>query len=302
MSKFIDPDNSYPNAMLPISIDSDGGLHLDSIEARSFGEELSGSYCFAEPYPHIVINNFLPLSLIEEILELFPIEKLADDTFYESDYYGLHKRQILPESCEQRIRSIFHFFNSAPILQFLEGLTSIDSLLGDPYFHGGGFHEIFREGKLGVHADFRINEQLHLHRRLNILIYLNKNWSPDYGGNLEIWDKEMKSKVKSVMPLFNRCVIFNTDANSYHGHPDPLNTPANITRKSIALYYYTASKKVYEDTPSHGTMYASRPNDSFDIKRQVAKLWLQNHLIDWLPPVARRALSKIKRRIKAKLG
>ncbi len=287
---------TYSNATLPIS--AAGNLHLDSKIARAFGEELSGTYCFAEPFPHIVIDNFLPLPFIEEIYSLFPTEKLADDKFSENEYGGLHKRQVLPESCEQKIRSIFHFFNSAPVLQFLEGLTTIDSLIGDPYFNGGGFHEIFKGGKLGVHADFRINEQLHLNRRINMLIYLNKNWDPDFGGNLELWDKEMKAKVDSVAPLFNRCVIFNTDADSYHGHPDPLNTPNEITRKSIALYYYTASKKVYEDTPPHSTMYVARPSDSKHIKRQTAKLRRQNYKKDWIPPVAFRTWSKLKSKIK----
>ena len=131
-----------------------------------------------------------------------------------------------------------------------------------------------------------------------MLIYLNKNWDPDFGGNLELWDKGMKAKVDSVAPLFNRCVIFNTDSDSYHGHPDPLNTPNEITRKSIALYYYTASKKVYEDTPAHSTMYVARPSDSKHIKRQAAKLRLGNYIKDWLPPVAYRGLFKLKKIVK----
>jgi Rps23 Pro-64 3,4-dihydroxylase Tpa1-like proline 4-hydroxylase len=286
--------DAYHKATLPII----NGLNLNSKEARALGEELSGSYCFAEPFPHIVIDNFLPLPFIEEIHHLFPKEILADDQFYENDYSGLHKRQVLPESCGQKIREIFHFFNSAPVLQFLEGLTTIESLIGDPYFNGGGFHEIFCGGKLGIHADFRINEQLHLNRRINMLIYLNKNWNPDFGGNLELWDRQMRSKVDSIAPLFNRCVIFNTDADSYHGHPDPLNTPAEITRKSIALYYYTASKKVYEDTPAHSTMFVARPQDSSHIKRLTAKLRLQNYLKDWIPPIAYRALVQLKKIIK----
>jgi hypothetical protein len=131
-----------------------------------------------------------------------------------------------------------------------------------------------------------------------MLIYLNKNWNPDFGGNLELWDRQMRSKVDSIAPLFNRCVIFNTDADSYHGHPDPLNTPAEITRKSIALYYYTASKKVYEDTPAHSTMFVARPQDSSHIKRLTAKLRLQNYLKDWIPPIAYRALVQLKKIIK----
>ncbi|MGS0742068.1 2OG-Fe(II) oxygenase [Glaciimonas sp. GG7] len=285
-------NTKYISATLPISLEN--GIHLDTKLAREFGEELAGSYCFAEPYPHIVIDNFLPVKLIEEILQKFPLEKITGDKFYENDYQGLHKRQILPENCEERIRNIFHFFNSAPILQFLEGLTTIDSLIGDPYFNGGGFHEISRGGKLGIHADFRINEQLHINRRLNILIYLNKDWDSNYGGCLEIWDKKMTGKIDVIAPLFNRCVIFNTDADSYHGHPDPLNTPSEITRKSIALYYYTASKKVYEDSPAHSTMYVARPDDSIAIKSQAAKLRFQNYLKDWLPPIAYRSVLKFK--------
>ncbi len=283
----------YSNKTLPISID--GQMYLDAKEARAFGEDLSGSYCFAEPFPHIVIDNFLPLPIIEEIFQLFPMEKLDGDKFYENDYMGLHKRQVLPESCERKIRSTFHFFNSAPILQFLEGLTTIDSLIGDPYFNGGGFHETSRGGKLGIHADFRINEQLHLNRRINVIIYLNKNWDSSFGGNLELWDGKMSKLHDSVAPIFNRCVIFNTDADSFHGHPDPLNTPVNVTRKSIALYYYSASKKIYEDTPTHSTMYAARPNDNANIKKQAAKLNFQNYLKDWLPPAFYRGLFRLKR-------
>tara|TARA_B110000971_G_scaffold153025_1_gene156213 strand:+ start:467 stop:1336 length:870 start_codon:yes stop_codon:yes gene_type:complete len=281
----------YSNATLPIS--TDGSLKLDSKIARTFGKELSSQYFSVKPFPHIVIDNFLPIDLVDEILKIFPKKKLADDKFYENEHSGLHKRQVLPESCEERIRSIFNFFNSSPILQFLEGLTSIDSLIGDPYFNGGGFHEIFSCGKLNVHTDFKINERLHLYRRINMLIYLNKDWSLDYGGNLELWDKKMKSKIDSIAPLFNRCVIFNTDSNSNHGHPDPLNTPTDITRKSIALYYYTASKKIYEDTPAHSTMYVARPGDNNYIKTQAFKLRLQNYLKDFMPPIAFRALHKI---------
>ena len=293
MNKII---SRYPNTTLPIS--NDGNLKLDSKIARAFGKKLSSQYCLAKPFPHIVIDNFLPLDLINEILRLFPKDKQAGDIFFENDYSGLHKRHVLPENCEQRLRSIFHFFNSSPILQFLEGLSAIGSLMGDPYFNGGGFHEILRNGKLGIHADFRINEQLHLRRRINILIYLNKDWSSDYGGNLELWDKKMKTKIHSIAPLFNRCVIFNTDIDANHGHPDPLNTPADMTRKSIALYYYTASKKIYEDNAAHSTMYVARPDDNNSIKRQAAKTRFQNYLKDFLPPIAFRAFVRIKKFIK----
>jgi len=278
--------NIYPkitNPVLPIELED--GLNLSPKVARGIGEDLSGPYCFAEPYPHIVIDNFLPIELAEEILANFPGEILEGDVMHEGHYAGHHKRQIYPRDCNELARRAFDFFNSASFLQFLEGITTIEGLIPDPYFAGGGFHEISRGGQLGIHADFRVNDKLHLNRRLNVLIYLNKDWEEEYGGHLEIWDRRMKQKVRSVSPIFNRCVIFNTDADSYHGHPDPLATPEHIKRRSIALYYYTASKNVYDELPSHSTMYAARPTDGPTIRKQVLAFNAQNYKKDWIPPV-----------------
>lgn len=272
-------------ATLPINLDD--GLSISPARAKDFGESLSGLYCFAEPYPHIVIDNFLPNNLIESLINNFPGEALENDITVQGDYAGHHKRQISPYDCNSVVRHCFNFFNSAPFLQFLEGMTRIKGIIADPYFSGGGFHEVSTGGKLGIHADFRINEKLHLSRRLNVLIYLNKDWKKEYCGELEIWDKEMKVKVKSIAPIFNRCVIFNTDANSFHGHPDPLSTPKNIKRRSAALYYYTASEKIYDDIPAHMTMYASRPNDGAEVKKQVRSLNMQNYKNDLTPPALR---------------
>jgi Rps23 Pro-64 3,4-dihydroxylase Tpa1-like proline 4-hydroxylase len=286
------------SSTLPIQLEH--GLFLDPKKAREFGEKLSGQYCFAEPYPHIVLDNFLPNQLAENILQNFPSEVLRGDKFFESDYYGLHKRQIFPVNCNDYIRNLFNFLNSSSVLQFLESLTQIKGLIPDPHFDGGGFHETSRGGKLGIHADFRINKQLHLNRRLNMIIYLNKDWEEDYGGCLEIWDKSMKNKIHSILPVFNKCVIFNTDATSYHGHPDPLNTPENITRKSIALYYYTASKSVYDETSDHSTMYVSRPGDNINIRKQVIKTKAREYLKDWLPPIFFRKLRQLKKSLPSK--
>jgi hypothetical protein len=245
-----------------------------------------------------VIDNFLPDTLIQKVLDNFPLEKLKNDVMFESGYAGLHKRQVMPADCNGFIRELFGFFNSIPIVQFLESLTTIPSLIPDPHFVGGGFHETSRGGKLGMHADFRINDKLHLNRRINMIIYLNKNWKDEYGGHLELWDKKMQEKVHSIAPIFNRCVIFNTDADSFHGHPDPLTTPENITRKSIALYYYTASKRIYEDSVAHSTMYKARATDDAKTKKEVSRLVFDNYLQDLTPPI----FARLFRRLRDKLG
>ena len=284
------------NPVLPI--DASDGLSLDAVAARHIGEALSAEYCFAEPFPHLVVDHFLPEAVARQALSHFPSGALPSDRMFESGYAGLHKRQILPEDCDAAARQLFHFFNSRPVLEFLEGLTTIQGLIPDPYFNGGGFHETTRGGKLGIHADFRINEQLHLHRRLNLIVYLNEQWDESYGGNLELWSRDMKEKCREVPPLFNRCVIFNTDATSYHGHPDPLTTPGGVPRRSMALYYYTASKEIYNEIPSKSTIYQARPGDDRSTRLEAWDLRFDQHLRQWVPPALQRYVFAIKRRLR----
>ena len=261
---------SEVKSLLPIA--SVDGFVLDHAVSRAIGEDLMGEYAFAEPYPHIVIDNFLPIEMAEQLLAHFPEDAKAHDKTYQKGYGGTHKRQILPYDCDAYLRDAFAFFNSAPMLQFLEGVTNIRGLLPDPYFSGGGLHETSNGGLLGIHADFRVNESLQTIRRVNMLIYLNKDWQDSYGGKLELWDREMKAVVKSVAPIFNRCVIFNTDEDSFHGHPDPLTLPEGVSRRSIALYYYTALPISNDSGESRHTLYVARPHDSEQVKAEVRKL------------------------------
>lgn len=281
--------------VLPIEVND--GLLLDAGVSREIGESLAASYGFAEPFPHLVADHFLPDAVARMALQHFPSRALNSDRVFEMGYAGLHKRQILPEECDAPARQLFHFFNSRPVLEFLEGLTSIQGLIPDPYFTGGGFHETARGGKLGIHADFRINDQLHLQRRLNVIIYLNEGWNEAWGGALELWDRKMQAKQIEVAPLFNRCVIFNTDADSYHGHPEPLQTPEGVMRRSIALYYYTASRTIYQELPNQSTMYRARPGDTAANRREAFSLRFDQHLRQWIPPALQRHVFALKRRL-----
>ena len=283
---------------LPIA--EDDGLRMDAAEAKGLGDLLHEDYVSAQPFPHIVLDGILPGDLPRRILANFPVEALASDTVFNINYGGHFKRQVAPEDCNAFVRELFHFFNSRPMLAFLEGLSGITGLLPDPYFEGGGFHEISAGGLLGIHADFRIHERLHLQRRLNLLIYLNENWQDEWNGRLELWDRKMQGCVKAVSPLINRCVVFNTDADSYHGHPDPLATPPDVKRRSIALYYYTASKAVYREVPNLSTMYHARPNDSAAVRREAAAFRATEYFKDFAPPVLFRLYEKVRWRLHSK--
>ena len=277
------------------------GFVMDPTKAREFGARLADSYCTADPYPHIVIDNFLPATLAEALLKGFPVAPArANVVSLRNRTFEHKKRQILPVECSNYVRRVFGFLNSAAVLAFLESLTRIEGLIADPYFEGGGFHEIARGGKLELRTDFRPHRNPRLTRRLNLMIYLNKNWEEDYRGHLELWDKSAKRKVHSIAPLFNRCVVFSNAQDSYHGHPDPLNVPANRTRKSMALYYYTASATPCEATPAPGPAVVARPHDLAQSEPRALRPNTRNHfsLVEVLPPMLYRALRAMKYRFR----
>lgn len=216
------------------------------------------SYSGAEVFPHIVIENFLEGEVLNNALADFPA--ISDQGWIHYIHFnenkgGLNKRELIPPS----LGAIIDELNSPEFVQYLSELTGIPDLVPDPSLEGGGLHQIKPGGFLNIHADFTAHPHNRLwRRRVNVLVYLNHDWKEEYGGKLELWTKDMKRSFKKVAPLFNRCVIFNTDTDSYHGHPEPLTCPADRTRKSIALYYFTEEK-----TPpvKIATNYHARPGD-----------------------------------------
>jgi Rps23 Pro-64 3,4-dihydroxylase Tpa1-like proline 4-hydroxylase len=243
-------------------------------------------YANAQPYPHIVIDNFFDDWILDKILAEFPNPR--DKNWDRHDI----PEEIKHQSKQERFiplftRQFLYALNSAGFLSFLEELTGIEKLFGDPRFDGGGLHQIPSGGKLAIHADFNKHSYYDLDRRLNMLIYLNRNWKDDYRGHFELWDKDMAQMVKKVAPLFNRVVIFSTFRYSYHGHPDPLKCPPEMTRKSLALYYYTIAAQSVEDTHGrHSTLFQKRPGERFRLSpKQLAR--------DLTPPIVWRTLSRV---------
>src|SRR5207245_9732609 len=132
---------------------------------------------------------------------------------------------------------------------------------------GGGLHQRSPDGYLKVHADFNYHPATRHHRRLNLLVYLNSGrldsgWPDPWDGNLELWDRSMSRCVKSIAPVLNRCVVFSTTDAAYHGHPRPLSCPSGMSRKSLALYYYTAARPTQETSEPHSTLYPPVPAGS----------------------------------------
>jgi hypothetical protein len=220
--------------------------------------ELKASYQNENPYPHIVMDNFLEPEAAEHLLSVFP--PIGDHGWihymhYNEKKHGLNKIELLPPFVQQVIKEL----NTPRFLDWVSQLTGIPNLIEDPTMEGGGLHQTARGGFLNLHADFTVHpHHRNWQRRANILIYLNKDWKEEYGGYLELWSRDMKRCVQKVAPIFNRCVIFNTEADTYHGHPDPLNCPPDRTRKSLALYYFTIEKETPYKQP---TDYRARPGE-----------------------------------------
>src|SRR6202040_262421 len=176
---------------------------------------------------------------------------------------------------------LYHL-NSITFLEFLSAVTGIPNLISDPSFEGGGLHQIVRGGKLAIHADFNRHRNYGLDRRLNLLLYLNKDWREEYGGHLQLGDREMSACQAKVLPLFNRVMIFGTTDFTYHGHPDPLQCPEAMTRKSLALYYFSNGRPAEEVSGDHSTLFRAR--DERDL-RPTVKQRVSRIAADFLPPI-----------------
>ena len=213
-------------------------------------------YSNAEPFPHIVLDDFLKAESAKTILEHFPDP--ADATLwdrYQAEGYEMKIATSREEQLSSTIKQALHDLNSGPFIRFLQQLTGIQHLLPDPHLLGGGLHLVGPGGHLGIHADFNWHQELRVHRRINLLIYFNEHWLPEYDGDLELWSTDAKACMKSIAPIFNRAVIFNTTSDSFHGHPMPLKVPAGQWRRSIAMYYYTAQRPETEIREPHNTRY-----------------------------------------------
>src|SRR5262249_19301885 len=135
----------------------------------------------------------------------------------------------------------------------LSDITGIPNLLWDDRFVGGGMHQTEAHGRLDGHVDFNRLMGKGWYRRGNLLLFLNENWQEEWGGRLELWDREVRRCFHSFAPVLNRCVIFTTSEISYHG-VTALTCPEGVVRNSFALYFYTKDAPT-DATQEHSTIF-----------------------------------------------
>jgi hypothetical protein len=221
-------------------------------------DELAQQYKRAEPFRHIVIDNFFEPSLASRLLEEFPAFELGNNVGDDgkpgrkSTFERIKKLGSQYEALDKAIQQ-------RQFLDVVGQIVGIPDVIYDPFYLGGGTHEN-REGQsLDAHVDFNYHPSEGWHRRLNLIVYLNPEWQADWGGNLELFRDPYADATPAVRitPLFNRCVIFSTTEQSWHGF-DRIRLPDDrkqLSRKSIALYFYSKQRPAEEIAGKHTTHY-----------------------------------------------
>jgi hypothetical protein len=228
------------------------------------------------PFPHMVQEGIFPLDVLRMVAGEIPDNPdQADGCIKKSqrcDKDNLQNNKNSwqnPETHGPALSGFFRYLKSPPWIHFLQQLTGIKEIVVDPKHAGGGIHQVLNGGFLKIHADFN---RLHgMHRRVNILLYLNEDWPESYGGHLELWSRDMKSCMVRARPTIGQLAIFSSTDFSHHGHPDPLTCPKDRSRRSLALYYYSHDRPSSECLnnncfSAHMTLFQESPCPCTDPK------------------------------------
>ena len=231
--------------------------------AQRDADRYRDAFLSADPFKHVVIENFFEPVFAERLLADFP----SFDTRLAKNEMG----QLGGKAVQTNIRTIsavyeelYAVIGGKPFLEFVSRLSGIPDLILDPKMYGGGTHDNQHGQELDPHVDFNYDEGRQLHRRLNLIVYMNKEWRTEWGGALEIHSnprRPTENVIRGYDPMFNRCVMFETNEYSWHGFPK-IDLPADkrhLSRKSISIYLYTKDRPAEEIAPMHGTFYVQRP-------------------------------------------
>jgi len=219
-------------------------LNWDRLESVDWRRE----YAAATPFPHVVIDNAFDDAELSAAVDQWP----ADDAGWKTHQKG--KRSFdQPTKAHPSIANLMRTGCNKRLILWLQSLTGIGDLCGDDCLQGAGLHEVESGGQLGIHVDF--NRSGALFRRVNAILYLNRGWIPQWGGELELRDKpRATTQTVSIEPIFNRLVLFEASEMSWHGHPQPLACPDDVRRKSVAFYFYSHSPHP-SYRADHSTLY-----------------------------------------------
>ncbi len=239
-------------------------IRFEYIEANQdrFREEFLNK----QPFPHIGIDEFCEPEKIEALYAKIPDiqTESADYIFAKNKFEKSRFTELGPE-----FQELYDDLVSDRFKTWISYVTDQDVFI-DARFYGGGIHQGKKGSFLDMHADFNYHPlEEHWFRNLNLLLYLNKNWKPEYKGHLRLEHKDTGGKTEVEVP-FNRMVIMLCRGYTLHGY-DPINFPEGTYRTSVAAYAYTYHEKPME--ASRTTEWKIEANQS-PLKYFVSKLWV----------------------------
>lgn len=224
-------------------------------------QEIKSRFDAGKPYRHVAIENFLNPAFADELYENFPgFDKMS------RNYQGLNEHKSEGSGFENfhpAFEQLRLELNKPEFYKALSRITGIEELYSVEDALGAGVHQGGNGSYLDVHIDFNIHHLRNIHRRANLLIFLNKNWKEEYGGKIELWNQDVSKLENAYLPLFNRCVIFETSEISYHGY-SKINVPEGESRKSFYAYYYTDLRD--GAAGYHDTIFKARPEEGLSKK------------------------------------
>ena len=224
----------------------------------ALGLDQREQYRSARPYPHSVFDGFLGDAVASELAQRFPGPEhpgwMRRDYREQAARLGQLQRTGF-EGVDPALRQLMAELSAMAFLDFLRALTGIDGLIADPHFRGAGPSLTLPGGHLALHADFNRDRTRHLLRKVTVLYYLARDWQPDWGGALELWDEQRTQAVASYLPVLDRLIVMAHGDTHWHGHPQPLTCPDGRYRASLSAYYYVAAASDAE-LDSHGAIWA----------------------------------------------
>jgi len=255
-----------------MSIDDVRAFAFDPVALRAQAVDSREQYLNAQPWPHAVVQNLIPHSLIAAAAE--ECAEVGDRLLLTTAGRNQIKQEAASGLGPVTTRLLAEL--EGPVFQeFLETVTGVRGLQPDPTHALAGMHRTPVGGFTLVHRDFRRHPITNLHHRVNVLLYLNPEWHHDWGGFLELWPPDMKQVGRRIAPRGNTIVLWETHDQTLHGLPDPVACPSQMSRLSLASYWYSPTSRE-APVKLRRPVFARRPQDKWRIGRRPARHFIRD--------------------------
>lgn len=233
-------------------------------------KELRDKFLNGNPYPHIVIDNFLEQSYANKISKMFP--ELSNSWHEYKNPIEVKYAYDNINLLDEELKNYFYYLSTPEVINKIKSITDIDELEYDEYLHGAGLHLHPRFGRLNLHLDYEKHPITGKERRLNIILFMSDNWKTEWNGANELWNTNVTECISKTEVKFNRAIIFKTNDDSWHGLPEKILCPIDIFRKSLAYYYVSDLTNIkLNDNYRSKANFVKRPNDPFN--ENIQKLY-----------------------------